>query len=62
MWLHISGQAAAVLTFQEKDSKFHAMNFTGKPDRVEKLMKNLSEAATVTFKYCISTYITSFSA
>ena len=61
MWLHISGQAAAVLTFQEKDSKFHAMNFTGKPDHVEKLIKNLSEAATVTFKNCISTYITSFS-
>jgi len=32
--------SAAVLTFQEKDSKFHAMNFTGKPSHVEKLSRS----------------------
>jgi len=40
-------------------SKFHAMNFTGKPSRAcRKANQNFSEAATVTFRYCISTYIT----
>ena len=27
--------SGSVLTFQEKDSKFHVMNFTGKPSPVE---------------------------
>jgi len=44
---------SGVLTFQEKDSKFHAVNFTGKPSRVEKLIRIFTEVATVTFRYCL---------
>ena len=35
--------SGSVPTFQEKDSKFHAMNFTGKPSRVEKLSRSFQK-------------------
>ena len=58
--LHISGQAGCVLKFQEKDSKFHEMNFTGKPSHVEKLIR-VFRSCHSDFRYCVSTYITLFS-
>ena len=50
--------SSSVLTFQEKDSKFHAISFTGKPSHIERLNQNFSETVRVTFRYCVSTYIT----
>ena len=48
----------SILTFQERTrSSIHVA--TGKPSQVEKLIRIFSEAATVTFRYCISAYITS---
>ena len=40
---------SGVLTFQEKDSKFHSVNFTGKPSHVKKLIRIFTEVPTVTF-------------
>jgi len=42
-----SGSSTSVLTFQEKDSKVHAMNFIGKPSHVEKLLLVLSCLHTI---------------
>ena len=39
---------SGVLTFQEKESKFHVMNFTAKPSHVEKL----SRSCHSDFRYC----------
>ena len=43
---------------QEKDSKFHAMNFTGKTKSCRKAKQKFSEAATVTsdIVFCVSYY------
>ena len=35
--------STSVLTFQKKDSKVHAMSFTGKPSHVEKLIRNFQK-------------------
>jgi len=49
MWLHISEQAAAFSPSRKRTWKFHVMNFTGKPSRVEKLSRSYHSD----FRYCI---------